>query len=134
MSKTAFCMCKNKGANQLRGNQEADQRLCFHYIDSTIPYLSNSKISSQYPSSVDVQPILWRPRSETQKKGFHTKWLILRQKAVTILLNFEHTKKIHMEINELSIFQRGPFLFATLVATLTYFFPLIEIKIFLSNS
>ena len=28
------------------GNREADQRLCFHYTDSTIPILSKSKISS----------------------------------------------------------------------------------------
>ena len=29
-----------------RRNREADQRLCFHYIDSTIPLLSKSKITS----------------------------------------------------------------------------------------
>ena len=37
MSKPDFCICKNKGADQLRGNREADQRLCFRYTDSTIP-------------------------------------------------------------------------------------------------
>ena len=34
---------------QRRGSasrREADQRLCFHYIDSTIPLLSKSEISS----------------------------------------------------------------------------------------
>ena len=46
MRKTTFCICENKDADQLRGNHEADQRLCFHYIDSTIPILSKSKISS----------------------------------------------------------------------------------------
>ena len=40
------CLCENKGADQLRGNREADQRLCFRYSDSTIPPLLNSKISS----------------------------------------------------------------------------------------
>ena len=35
---------KNKGANQLHGNQAADQRLCFHYIDSPLSLLSKSKI------------------------------------------------------------------------------------------
>ena len=44
--KPAFCICENKGADQLRGNREADQRLCFRYIDSTIPLLSKSKNSS----------------------------------------------------------------------------------------
>ena len=36
MRKPTFCICKIKGADQLRSNCEADQRLCFHYMDSTI--------------------------------------------------------------------------------------------------
>ena len=44
--KTGFCLCENKGADQLRGNREADQRLCFRYSDSTIPLLLKSEISS----------------------------------------------------------------------------------------
>ena len=46
MRKPAFCICENKDADQLRGNREADQRLCFRYIDSMIPLLSKSEISS----------------------------------------------------------------------------------------
>ena len=46
MRKTAFCICKNKDADQLRGNREADQRLCFRYMDSTIPFLPKSEISN----------------------------------------------------------------------------------------
>ena len=44
--KPTICICENKDADQLRGNREADQRLCFRYTDSTIPLLSISKISS----------------------------------------------------------------------------------------
>ena len=44
--KPAFCICINKDVDQLRGNREADQRLCFHYTDSTIPLVSKSEISS----------------------------------------------------------------------------------------
>ena len=44
--KTSFCICENKDTDQLRGNRKADQRLCFHYTDSTIPLLSRSEISS----------------------------------------------------------------------------------------
>ena len=45
--KTDFLhICENKGADQLRGDREADQRLCFRYIDSTIPLLSKYEISS----------------------------------------------------------------------------------------
>ena len=46
MRKPAFCICENKDADQLRGNREADQRLCFRYIDSTIPLLPKSEFSS----------------------------------------------------------------------------------------
>ena len=46
MRKPDFCICENKDADQLRGNREADQRLCFRYTDSTIPLLRKSKISS----------------------------------------------------------------------------------------
>ena len=46
MRKPTFCICENKDADQLRGDREADQRLCFRYIDSTIPLLSKSEISS----------------------------------------------------------------------------------------
>ena len=34
--KPAFCICENKDADQLRGNHEADQRLCFRHTDSEI--------------------------------------------------------------------------------------------------
>ena len=34
---------RNKDADQLRGNREADQRLCFRYTESTIPLLPKSK-------------------------------------------------------------------------------------------
>ena len=44
--KPTFCICENKDADQLRGNREADQRPCFRYIDSTIPLVSKSEISS----------------------------------------------------------------------------------------
>ena len=42
--KPDFCKCKD--ADQLRGNRKADQRLCFRYMDSTIPLLPKSEISS----------------------------------------------------------------------------------------
>ena len=44
MRKPAFCICENKDADQLRGSREADQRLCFRYIASTIPLLPKSEI------------------------------------------------------------------------------------------
>ena len=74
VGKPAFCIlvCENKGADQLRSNREADQRLCFRHMDSAIPLLSTNEISSLYPSSVAVQPGLCRTWSETPKTGFLT--------------------------------------------------------------
>ena len=66
MRKPAFCICENKDSDQLRGNSEADQRLCFRYFDSTIPLLPKYKISSFWISSVAVQPGL----CETKKTFF----------------------------------------------------------------
>ena len=34
MRNLAFCICKNKDADQLPGNHTADQCLCFGYIDT----------------------------------------------------------------------------------------------------
>ena len=44
--KPAFCTCENKDADQLRDDREADQCLCFRYMDSAIPLSPKSEISS----------------------------------------------------------------------------------------
>ena len=64
MRTPTFCICETKDADQLRGNREADQRLCFPYIDSTIP------VPSKCESSVAVQPDLCRTRLETRTLVF----------------------------------------------------------------
>ena len=46
MGKPTICICENKGADQLRSNREADQRLCFRYSDSTVPLLLNPKFQA----------------------------------------------------------------------------------------
>ena len=48
MRKLAFCIWENKGAD----HRASDQRLCFRYMDSTIPLLPISEIPSLYHSSV----------------------------------------------------------------------------------
>ena len=68
--KPVFRICENKDADQLRGNREANQRLCFRYTDSTISLLPKSDIPSLQPSSVAVQPGLCGTWSETPKTGF----------------------------------------------------------------
>ena len=46
MRKPAFCICINKGVDQLHGNHAADQHLCFHHTYNTIPILSKCEILS----------------------------------------------------------------------------------------
>ena len=36
MGKPTICIGENKGADQLCGDREADQRLCFRYLDSIL--------------------------------------------------------------------------------------------------
>ena len=70
MRKPAFCICENKDADQLRSNCVADQRLCFRYMDSTIPLLSKSEISSLWSCSASLQPGLCQTWSKTAKTVF----------------------------------------------------------------
>ena len=65
MRKPTICIGENKDADQLRGNREADQRLCFRYSDSTLTLLLKSEISSFQLFSVLVQTGLCRSCSET---------------------------------------------------------------------
>ena len=44
--KPTNCLGENKGADQLRGDREADQRLYFRYTDSAIPLLLKCELSS----------------------------------------------------------------------------------------
>ena len=58
-------MRKQRRRSASRYYREADQRLCFRYMDSTIPLLSKPKISSLSLSSVTVLPGLCGTWSET---------------------------------------------------------------------
>ena len=64
MRKPTICIGENKNADQLLGNPEADQRLCFRYKGSIIPLLK-FEISSFWPASSTVQAGLCRTCSET---------------------------------------------------------------------
>ena len=58
MSKSAFCICKNKGADQLRDNRIADQNLCFRFIDNAILLLPKSYIFKPIAIFVDVTDMI----------------------------------------------------------------------------
>ena len=67
MRKPTICIGKNKGADQLHSNCEADQRLCFYYMDSTISLrLPKPKVSRFWLYAVTVQPGLCQTWLETQ--------------------------------------------------------------------
>ena len=66
MRKPTFCICKNKDAHQLRGNREADQRLCFPYINSTIPLICKRKLQAWFVLN----------QVGNQNVGFLMTWLI----------------------------------------------------------
>ena len=68
MRKSAFFyICENKDADQLRGNCEADQRLCFRYTDSTNPLFPKSEISDLLWL---YSPVCVRPGQKFQRPFF----------------------------------------------------------------
>ena len=104
--KPAFCICENKDADQLRGNREADQRLCFRYTDSTIPLLPKSEISSLQSSSVTVQPGLCRTWSEIPKTGFlRTRLILCPQIDLCRDIPYTNSMKIPLSSNNLHSIQ-----------------------------
>ena len=88
MRKPAFCICENKDADQLRGDCEADQRLCFRYIDTTIPLLSKSEISSFEPSSVACVGPGRKPHRFSHNEAQMLFLYIRNFKAIAILYSY----------------------------------------------
>ena len=81
MGKPTICIGENKGADQLRGNREADQRLCFRYSDSTIPLLLKSENSSFYIALFCAcTGRLVSDLFGSHIVGFPTRWLIYLDK------------------------------------------------------
>ena len=73
--KPAFCICENKDADQVRGNREADQRLCFRYIASTILYFLNTKFQGFSHLLWAYSPLCvgpgWKPRIQFSRDAAH---------------------------------------------------------------
>ena len=99
MGKPTICICENKGTDQLRGNREADQRLCFRYSDSTIPPLLIPKFSRFWVSSVTVQAGLCWTWSETQIVGFVMHRLICNSTNL-MCIPFKHDSVIKYILNQ----------------------------------
>ena len=78
MRKPAFCICLNKGVDQLSSNRAADQRLCFRYIASTIPLLCKSKIKASNHLLWLYSPASVRPAFGNLKERFSSEESQLR--------------------------------------------------------
>ena len=70
MRKPTFCICENKDADQLRGNCEADQRLCFRYTDSTIPLQLNPKFQASSHLLWMYSPVCVGPGQKPRRPVF----------------------------------------------------------------
>ena len=93
MAKPTICIGENKGADQLRSNCEADQRLCFRFSNSAVPLLSKYEISCFLQSSVTVQAGLCRTCSETTLLVFPRDGSFDEQ--IDFLLKFCYNAAIH---------------------------------------
>ena len=84
--KPTICIYENKDAD----HREADQHLCFRYLDSTIPLLPKYKSSSLQPSPVAVQPGLCQTWSES-------KLLVFARRGSNMLLHLSNTNMITVQ-------------------------------------
>ena len=91
--KPAFCTCENKDADQLRGNREADQRLCFRYMDSVIPLLSNSEISRLYPGLCGTWSEIPKTGNLTTRLKYHTTYAAMNNKGAN---RYEEQAELHL--------------------------------------
>ena len=98
--KPDFCLCENKGADQLHSYCEADQRFCFRYTDIAIPLLSKSKLSNLYPSTGLVQASWCWTWSETPKTG------LAKLSASAPVNMYQSTVPTHLWLTSLILFNR----------------------------
>ena len=78
MGKLTICICENKGADQLRGNREADQRLCFRYSDSTLLFYLNPKFQASSSFLCLYRSVCVRPGRKPHCSFFHEMAHIIR--------------------------------------------------------
>ena len=88
MRKPDYCLCENKGADQLCSICIADQRLYFRNSDSTILLLFQSEISSCHLSSVTEQTGLCRTWTKTPKTGLFVSRLMYKTHDTDMLCTY----------------------------------------------
>ena len=70
MRKPVYDICEQQRRRSAYTSAQSDQRLCFRRLDSIIPLVSLSEISSLYLASVAAQACLCLTWSQTPKTGF----------------------------------------------------------------
>ena len=73
----AFCICENKDADQLHGNREADQRLCFRYRDSTTPPLPKPQAIFCGCAAQFVSDLIGNPEDRFSHNEAHMKTMMV---------------------------------------------------------
>ena len=68
--KPDFCICENKGADQLRGNHAVDQRLYFRYIDTISLFFLNQKYQTSSHLLRVYSPVCFGPDRKPGKQVF----------------------------------------------------------------
>ena len=69
MRKPDFCLCENKGADQLRGNREADQRLFFATRIVQFLFLLNPKFQASSLFLRLYRQVCVRPDRKPRRRG-----------------------------------------------------------------
>ena len=100
MGKPTICIGEIKDADQLRGNRKADQRLCFRYLDSTIPLLPKSKIFQLLAIFCDYTAWFVSDLVRTQIVGFSTRRLICIFLVETLSSNTDVSKNFTEDTTE----------------------------------
>ena len=70
MRKPAFCICENNNADQLRGNREADQRLCFATQLVQFLFFLNTKFQASSHLPCLYSPVCARPGQKPRRPVF----------------------------------------------------------------
>ena len=70
MRKQAFYICENKNPDQLRGNREADQRLCFRYMIVQSLYFLNPNIQASSRLVWSCSPVCVGPGRQPRRSVF----------------------------------------------------------------
>ena len=88
MRKPTFCICENKGADQLRSNCAADQSLCFRFKDSTIPLLPNPNFQASSNLLRMYSPISVEPGRKPRRQVFMRHGSLSATVVINIVVKF----------------------------------------------